>query len=38
MFYVNIVAWPQDKSDDRIQQTRIVGYECDESCTQPPIG
>ena len=31
----NLVAWPQDKSDDRIQQTRIVGY---ESCTQPPKG
>jgi len=28
---------PQDESDDRIQETLLVGYECKES-THPPGG
>ena len=31
-------TWSQDESDDRIQETLLVGYECEEAATHPPKG
>ena len=31
-------TWSQDESDDRIQETLLVGYEYEEAATHPPKG
>ena len=35
---VLLSAQSQDESDDRIQETLLVGYECEEAATHPPKG